>query len=50
MRALELLGQIVPEKIDESPPIELLEWACQNIDRQRIPKGEQGLVFDDFPV
>ena len=50
VRALELLGQIVPEKIDESPPIELLEWACQNIDRQRIPKGGQGLVFDDFPV
>jgi glutamyl-Q tRNA(Asp) synthetase len=50
VRALALLGQVVPEKINESPLNEILEWACQNIDRQRIPAGDQGLLFDDFPV
>jgi len=49
VRVLRLLGQAVPEKIEKSPPKEVLEWAWRNIDRKRIPAGHQGLVLNDFP-
>jgi len=50
VQALNLLGQVVPEKADQSPPAEILGWACQNFERKRIPAVHQGLVLDDFPV
>ena len=50
VRALRLLGQVVPEAFDQSPPDEILEWACMNIDRKRIPAVHQGLMLDDFAV
>jgi glutamyl-Q tRNA(Asp) synthetase len=50
VRALNLLGQVVPEKIAQSPPAEVLEWACRYIDRKRIPAGPQGLVLDDLLI
>jgi glutamyl-Q tRNA(Asp) synthetase len=50
VRALNLLGQIVPEEISKATPAEVLEWACEYIDRKRIPVRSQGLVLDDFPV
>ena len=48
VRALSLLGQIVPEEIGKSAPAEVLEWACRNLDRKRIPLIPQGLVLDDL--
>jgi glutamyl-Q tRNA(Asp) synthetase len=50
VRALSLLGQIVPEEIGKSTSAEILEWACRNIDRTRIPVSPQGLVLDDLSV
>ncbi|MGD9342508.1 MAG: hypothetical protein PVJ25_00665, partial [Desulfuromonadales bacterium] len=50
VRALNLLGQIVPEEIGNSAPAEILAWACCNLDRRRIPVSPQGLVCDDLPV
>ena len=50
VRALGLLGQIVPEEIGNSAPAEILAWACRNLDRRRIPVSPQGLVCDDLPV
>ena len=50
VRALGLLGQIVPEEIGNSAPAEILAWACRNLDRRRLPVNPQGLVCDDFPV
>ena len=48
VQALSLLGQIVPEEIGKSAPAEVLEWACRNLDRKRIPLVPQGLVLDDL--
>ena len=50
VRTLNLLGQVVPEEAAQSPPAELLDWACRNLERRRIPTGHQGLVLDDFPL
>ncbi len=50
VRALSLLGQIVPEEISKTTSSEILEWACRHIDRKCIPVRPQGLVLDDFTV
>jgi glutamyl-Q tRNA(Asp) synthetase len=50
VRALNLLGQVVPDQIARSSPAEVLAWACGNIDRKRIPSGPLGLTIDDLPI
>ena len=49
-RALNLLGQVVPDQVARSSPAEILTWACRNIDRKHIPSGPLSLAVDDLAI
>jgi len=47
-RALDFLGQTVPDCLQGSPPAELLSWAVQNFDQKTIPAVAEGVTACDF--
>ncbi len=48
--ALSFLGQTVPNSLLGAPPLELLPWAIENFDPQRIPAALEGIVASRLPL
>lgn len=49
-QALNFLGQPVPGCLQGAPPAELLSWAIQNFDQNRIPVAPEGIILNDFSI
>jgi glutamyl-Q tRNA(Asp) synthetase len=49
-QALNFLGQAIPGCLQGAPPTELLSWAIQNFDQNRIPVAPEGIILDDSPI
>jgi glutamyl-Q tRNA(Asp) synthetase len=49
-QALSFLGQTVPDGLQGAPPAELLSWAIQDFDLDRIPGATEGLEVNNFAM
>ncbi len=49
-KALQFLGQKVPDCLQGSLPKELLSWAVECFDQNAIPPAHDGLMVSDFPL